>query len=61
MLAGADQLQHCATFPDRAELPGRLSDLAAVDPTHVEMWSDLPALPLRADERVAVEDLLARS
>lgn len=61
MLAGADQLQRCATFPDRGELPGLLSGLAALEPDHLEMWSDLPGLALRADEQVAVEGLLARS
>lgn len=61
MLAGADQLQHCATFPDRTELPGLVSGLAALEPEHVEMWSDLPGLVLRPDERVAIEELLARS
>lgn len=61
MLAGADQLQHCATFPDRSELPGRMAVLPAVAPGHGVMWSDLVDLDLRPDEHTALRALLARS
>lgn len=61
MLAGADQLQHCETFPDRGDLPGLVSGLPALAPGHLEMWSDLVELTLRPDERVALDRLLARS
>ncbi len=61
MLAGADQLQHCRTFPDRADLPAVLDELDTVGAHHVLMWSDLTALDLRPDERRAVVALLGRS
>ena len=60
MLAGADQLQHCTTFPDRAALPALLDALPALDPRHHRMWTDLVDLPIRPDERHAVEALLGR-
>ena len=58
MLAGADQLQRCRTFPDRAELPARLAALGSVGAEHAVMWADLVDLPLRPDERSAVARLL---
>lgn len=60
MLAGADQLQHCATFPDRADLIPALAAMPGLAPGHVEMWTDLIELDLRPDERRAVDDLLNR-
>lgn len=61
MLAGADQLQHCETFPDRATLPAVLGDLAPIGAGQAVMWHDLVELPLRSDERRALEALLDRS
>ncbi|MGI8755721.1 MAG: hypothetical protein ACR2MB_07650 [Acidimicrobiales bacterium] len=61
MFAGADQLQHCATFPDRSFLPHALDDLDGLEPGLLPMWADLVVLPLRLDERTAVDSLLARS
>ncbi|MCU1357847.1 MAG: hypothetical protein JWM89_3265 [Acidimicrobiales bacterium] len=58
MLAGADQLQRCRTFPDRAELPARLAALGSIGAEHAVMWADLVDLPLRPDERSAVARLL---
>lgn len=61
MFAGADQLQHCATFPDRAGLPRALDDLDALGSGLIPMWADLAHLRLHRDERTAVDALLARS
>ncbi|MFM8972657.1 MAG: hypothetical protein ACKOOG_08460 [Actinomycetota bacterium] len=61
MLAGVDQLQHCRTFPDRAQLPSALDDVPQISPTHLLFWADLVDLPLRTDERVALDALFARS
>lgn len=61
MLAGADQLQHCATFPDRGSLPHRVGALPALTPGLAVMWRDLVTLDLRPDEEAAVRALLARS
>jgi len=61
MFAGADQLQYVQTFPDRSLLPTALGDLPAIEPHHLKAWMDFPDLPLRRDERVALDALLARS
>lgn len=61
MLAGADQLQHCATFPDRAALPGALDRIPRLDEHIVPVWTDLVDLGLRADERASFQALLTRS
>ncbi|MFM8237838.1 MAG: hypothetical protein ACKOBG_08800, partial [Actinomycetota bacterium] len=61
MLAAADQLQHCRTFPERALLPSILDNLERIDPHHLKAWSDFPDLRLRPAERTSLDALLARS
>lgn len=61
MLASADQLQHCQTFPDRASLPSAIDELESLIPVQAPMWRDLDGPSLHTAERTALASLLARS
>jgi hypothetical protein len=61
MLAIADALDAVETLPARADLPGAIDGLPPLPAGIVPLWQDLLDAGLLADERGAVERLLARS